>query len=128
MFSSRLASDLSPGRLQRALDQLRAAGTPLVDLTTSNPPECGLGPDAEALARAVAVPGVAEYHPDPRGMPGARHAIARYYADRGLPTSPDDIFVSASTSQAYAELVKLFADPGDEVLVPRPRIRCSTCW
>ena len=120
MFSSRLASDLGPGRLQHALGQLRTAGTSLVDLTSSNPPECGLGPDAEALARALAVPGAAEYRPDPRGMLGARQAVARYYADRGLPTSPDDIFLSASTSQAYAELIKLFADPGDEVLVPQP--------
>ena len=46
--------------------------------------------------------------------------MARYYADRGLPTEPDDIFLSASTSQAYAELIKLFADPGDEIIVPQP--------
>jgi len=120
MFSSRLASDLSPGRLQQALEQLRAAGTPLIDLTCSNPPQCGLGPEAEALARALAVPRTAEYHPDPRGMLGARQAVARYCAGRGLPTKPDDIFLSASTSQAYAELIKLFADPGDEILVPQP--------
>ena len=120
MFSSRLASDLSPGRLQQALEQLRAAGTPLIDLTCSLPPQCGLGPEAEALARALAVPRAAEYHPDPRGMLGARQAVARYYADGGLPTQPDDVFLSASTSQAYAELIKLFADPGDEILIPQP--------
>jgi hypothetical protein len=33
---------------------------------------------------------------------------------------PEQIFLSASTSQAYAELIKLFADPGDEILVPQP--------
>jgi hypothetical protein len=120
MFSSRLDSDLSPGRLQRTLAELRAAGTPLIDLTNSNPPQCGLGPDAGMLARALAVPQAAEYHPDPRGMLGARMAAAHTYADRGLPTQPDDIFLSASTSQAYAELIKLFADPGDEILVPQP--------
>jgi hypothetical protein len=120
MFSSRLDRDLSPGRLQQAIDELRSAGTPLVDLTCSNPPQCGLGPEAEALARALAVPRAAEYHPDPRGMFSARQAVARYYADRGLPTEPDDVFLSASTSQAYAELIKLFADPGDEILIPQP--------
>jgi len=120
MFSSRLDRDLSPGRLQQALEQLRAAGTPLIDLTCSNPPQCGLGPEAGALARALAVPEAAEYHPDPRGMLGARQAVARYYTNRGLPTEPDTIFLSASTSQAYAELIKLFADPGDEILVPQP--------
>jgi len=122
MFSSRLDRDLSPGRLQQAIDELRSAGTPLVDLTCSNPPQCGLGPDAGLLARALAVPEAAEYHPDPRGMLPARQAVARYcyYADRGLPTPPDDVFLSASTSQAYAELIKLFADPGDEILIPQP--------
>jgi aspartate/methionine/tyrosine aminotransferase len=120
MFSSRLDPDLSPGRLQQALDQLRADGAPLIDLTCSNPPQCRLGPAPELLASALAAPGAAEYHPDPRGMPGARQAVARYYADRGLPTRPDDIFLSASTSQSYAELIKLFCDPGDEILVPQP--------
>jgi aspartate/methionine/tyrosine aminotransferase len=120
MFSSRLDPDLSPGRLQQALDQARAGGAALIDLTCSNPPQCGLGPEAEVLAAALAAPGTAEYYPDPRGMPGARGAVARYYADRGLPTEPDDIFLSASTSQSYAELIKLFADPGDEILVPQP--------
>ena len=119
-FSSRLDPDLSPGRLQLALDQARACGAPLIDLTCSNPPQCGLGPAPEALAQALTPLRAAEYHPDPRGMPGAREAVARYYADRGLPTQPDDIFLSASTSQSYAELVKLFCDPGDEILIPRP--------
>jgi alanine-synthesizing transaminase len=120
MFSSRLDPDLTPGRLQRTLDQLRTAGTPLIDLTCSNPPECGLGPEAEILAAALATAAAAEYHPEPRGMPGARQAVARYYADRGLPTTPEALFLSASTSQSYSELLKLFADAGDEILIPQP--------
>ncbi len=120
IFSSRLDPDLSPGRLQQALDQARAAGAPLIDLTCSNPPQCGLGPETKVLAAALAASGTAEYHPDPRGMPGAREAVAGYYADRGLPTRPEDIFLSASTSQSYAELIKLFCNPGDEILIPQP--------
>ncbi|OGO49572.1 MAG: hypothetical protein A2Z30_03910 [Chloroflexi bacterium RBG_16_64_43] len=119
-FSSRLDSDLSPARLQHALDQLRTSGTPLVDLTRSNPPQCGLGPPPEALTRALDVPRLADYSPDPRGLLSARQAVARYYADRGLLTRPEAIFLSASTSQAYAELLKLFANPGDDILVPQP--------
>jgi aspartate/methionine/tyrosine aminotransferase len=119
-FSLRLDHDLSPGRLQRALDQARTSGAPLIDLTCSNPPQCGLGPAPDALAQALTAPRVAEYHPDPRGMPETREAVARYYADRGLATEPQDIFLSASTSQSYAELIKLFADPGDEILIPQP--------
>ena len=120
MFSSRLAPDLSPGRLQQALDRLRAEGAPLLDLTRANPPQCGLGPEASQLARALTAPSVAEYHPDPRGLLSTRQAVAAYYDERGLPTQPEQIFLGASTSQAYAELIKLFADPGDEILVPQP--------
>lgn len=120
LSASRLASDLTSTRLQRTLDALRAAGTPLIDLTNSNPPQCGLGPEVEELAQALAAPGVAEYHPEPRGLPGTRQAVAAYYADRGLPTLPEQVFLNASTSQAYAELIKLFADPGAEIIVPQP--------
>ena len=119
-FSSRLQPDLTPGRLHRALDELRATGTPLLDLTSSNPAQCGLGPEAGVLAQALTAPGSAEYHPEPRGLLRTRQAVAAYYADRGLPTSSEQIFLSASTSQVYAELIKLFADPRDEILVPQP--------
>ena len=86
-FSSRLPTDLTPGRLQRALAELRAAGTPLIDLTNSNPPQCGLGPDAGLLARALAVPEAAEYHPDPRGMLGARRRWRATTPTAGCPPS-----------------------------------------
>jgi aspartate/methionine/tyrosine aminotransferase len=34
--------------------------------------------------------------------------------------NPDDIFLCASTSEAYSWLFKLLCDPGDAVLVPKP--------
>ncbi len=34
--------------------------------------------------------------------------------------SPERILLTASTSEAYAFVFKLLADPGDEVLVPSP--------
>lgn len=120
MFSSRLAADLTPGRLQRALEALRADRVPLLDLTVSNPPACGLGPEADLLARALATPQAAVYQPDPRGLLSTRQAVAGYCTRRGLPTEPESLFLCASTSQAYSELIKLFADPGDEILIPRP--------
>jgi len=50
-------------------------------------------------------------------MPSARAAVSEYYSGR---VSPDRILLTASTSEAYAFVFKLLADPGDEVLVPRP--------
>jgi aspartate/methionine/tyrosine aminotransferase len=46
--------------------------------------------------------------------------VAAYYAARGASVPADRIVLTASTSEAYGHLFKLLADPGDEVLVPRP--------
>ena len=60
------------------------------------------------------------YEPSPAGLPEAREAVADYYAARGQAVEPERILLTASTSEAYSYLFKLLADPGDEVLVPRP--------
>ena len=54
----------------------------------------------------------------PQGLPAARAAVSEYYASGRV--SPDRILLTASTSEAYAFVFKLLADPGDEVLVPSP--------
>ena len=60
------------------------------------------------------------YEPLPAGMPEARNAVVKYYAARGHDVAADRILLTASTSEGYAYLFKLLADPGDHVLVPRP--------
>jgi len=57
------------------------------------------------------------YEPVAAGMQVAREAIAGYY---GGQVDAERIIVTASTSEAYGFIFKLLADPGDEVLVPRP--------
>ena len=42
MFSSRLPEDLAANRVTQTLDRLRAAGTPIVDLTETNPTRVAL--------------------------------------------------------------------------------------
>lgn len=120
MFASRTDWDLTPTRLAVALAARRAAGLPVFDLTESNPTRCGLVGGAEAMLGALAHPGNRWYEPAPLGVPEARAAVARYYADKGADLSPDCICLTASTSEAYAFLFRLLADPGDEVLVPSP--------
>ncbi len=88
------------------------------DLTISNPTQAGFRyPDWTApLADARAM----TYEPDPLGRRETREAVAAYYARRGFPVSPDRILLTASTSEAYSMLFKLWCDPGDRVLVPQP--------
>jgi alanine-synthesizing transaminase len=120
MYSRRLAWPPRENRLAALLRQKRTAGRALFDLTESNPTRVGLPYPAAEIAAALADPGAAVYDPDPRGLRAAREAIAAWCARRGLGASADRMILTASTSEAYALLFKLLADPGDVVLVPQP--------
>ena len=120
MFSSRLSWDLRPNRLNELLEVKRRSGAAILDLTESNPTRVGLAYPVEEIAQSLASPNSLLYEPAPAGLPEARQAVAAYYANRGLTLDPDRILLTASTSEAYSYLFKLLADPGDEVLVPRP--------
>jgi hypothetical protein len=120
MFSSRLPWSSPPNRLARLLRGRRAAGAVIFDLTESNPTRAGVDYPAGAIAAALADPGVAVYDPQPRGSAEARRAVAAYYARQGHAVDPERIVLTASTSEAYALLFKILADPGGTVLVPRP--------
>ena len=119
-FSRRLAFDPPVTRLAAAVAARRARGLETLDLTETNPTRVRIpypeGELAEALARGAAVP----YRPEPRGLLSAREALAAALSTPADPVSPDDLLLTASTSEAYAFLFKLLADPGDEVLTPVP--------
>jgi len=119
MFSSRFHWDAHPNRLTELLREKKRAGVPVLDLTESNPTRADLAYPAEVMA-ALSDQRVLLYEPSAAGALDARGAISRYYAVSGRQIEPDRILLTASTSEAYAYLFKLLADPGDEVLVPRP--------
>ncbi len=120
MFATRTDWDLAPTGLAAALAARHAAGLPVLDLTESNPTRCGLAPPDEGLLDALARPESLRYDPAPLGLPEARAAVAEYYAAKGVALEADRICLAASTSEAYGYLFRLLADPGDEILVPRP--------
>lgn len=120
MFSSRLQWDLRPNRLSGLLAEKRRAGAPILDLTESNPTRAGLSYPAAEILATLSDPRSLWYEPLPAGSAEARAAVAGYYGARGHTVAPERILITASTSESYAFLFKLLADPGDEVLVPRP--------
>lgn len=124
MFARRAAWDLSRNPLTLAVEARRARGAEVVDLTDANPTRCGLLEGGRALSRALAAaaadPASGRYEPDPRGPRAAREAIARYHARAGCAVDPEQVLLTAGTSEGYAHLFRLLADPGDHVLVPRP--------
>jgi len=111
---------MAPNRLSEALAAHCAAGRPLIDLTVSNPTECGFEYDSAAILDALRNPAALSYEPNPRGLEPARRAVAGYYADREEKVSAEDIFLTTSTSEAYSYVFRTLCDPGDELLIPSP--------
>ena len=120
MFAKRTNWDLTPNRLSEALAAHRAAGKPLLDLTVSNPTECGFSYDSKAILEALSNTAALRYEPNARGLESARRAVAGYYADRNEVVSVEDIFLTTSTSEGYSYAFRTLCDPGDEVLIPSP--------
>jgi aspartate/methionine/tyrosine aminotransferase len=113
--SGRLNWEAAPNRLSERLARRRQAGLEVLDLTVSNPAQAGITHN-EGIVEALLDPASLRYEPSPRGLECARSAIAE---SLGL-GEIDNLFLTASTSEAYSWLFKLLCDPGDEVLVPRP--------
>ena len=120
MFASRTNWNLKPNRLSEALERHKAGGRRLLDLSASNPTECGINYDAPAILQALGNPGSLQYHPDPCGLKSARQSVVDYYAERDEHISVDDLVLTASTSEAYSFIFRLLCNPGDELLIPTP--------
>jgi len=118
-FSRRSDWSRRPNALAQALETRRAAGVGWLDLTLSNPTRAGID-YPEELWRALETAKGRVYTPDARGSAVAREAVCAYYAARGIAVDRERVRLTCSTSEAYALLFKLLADPGQRVLVPRP--------
>jgi alanine-synthesizing transaminase len=106
--------------LSRARKDAAERGIRLLDLTVTNPTTAGLPYPSDAILPALSRPESCIYAPLPLGLESARTAVSEDYARRGIAVSSSRIALTASTSEAYAALFKVFCDPGDEVLIPTP--------
>jgi hypothetical protein len=118
--SARSAHPREENALHRAVLAARAAGRRIVDLGLSNPTRAELPYDEHAIVGALSSPRVLDYDPQPLGSAEARAHVAAELAREGVHAFPERIALFASTSEAYAILLKLLCDPGDDVLVPAP--------
>jgi aspartate/methionine/tyrosine aminotransferase len=121
MFSTRTNWPLSRNPLTVALDELRASGVPILDLTASNPTQCGFRYDSAAILSAFHNPAALQYDPQPKGTLAARRETARYYLDdHQIAVDPESLFLTTSTSEAYSYAFRLLCDHGEELLLPKP--------
>lgn len=115
LFSCRAAWDSPPNRLAVARAERIRRGEPIFDLTESNPTRTSIAYPLEELSDIVGRAARAAYDPAPLGLRSAREAVAQE-----LSCHPDDVVITASTSEAYSFLFKLLADPGHAILTATP--------
>ena len=92
-----------------------------IDLSDASMP--APGPEIETAYSAAlrAMPAYLTGHGvEPIGIPGLREVIAHRYAERGLPTSVDQIMVTTGAQHALRLLLGVLTDPGDRVVVDHP--------
>ena len=122
MFSDRTNWKLEQNRLSQALEEVRAGGAKILDLTVSNPTRAGLHYEEQAILGALSSPRALDYDPQPKGLREAREAVAGYYSEehgvRGL--DAEQIILTTSTSEGYSFVFRLLCNAGDELLVPKP--------
>ncbi len=117
MFSSRFKWSTETNQLTQLIEEKKRAGTQILDLTEANPTKAGFKLSLPFLINSESL----IYQPDPRGLLTTREAVAKYYSEsRALEISPEQIFLTASTSEAYSWLFKLLCNNNNEVLVPQP--------
>jgi aspartate/methionine/tyrosine aminotransferase len=135
MFSDRTNWRLAQNRFTQALEEVRARGVRILDLSASNPTRVGLHYDSEVILRALRSEQALDYDPQAKGLLSAREAVARYYCERSsrstrdvasnvstTPTKvdPERIILTTSTSEGYSFVFRLLCNAGDELLVPKP--------
>lgn len=120
MFSRRTSWSRVPNQFTEALRQAQERGDILLDLTISNPTRAGIAYDEKAIVNSLANADSVHYDPHPNGILSARQSVADYYRDRGEHVDPDNLVLTASTSEGYSYVFRLLANPGDEILVPKP--------
>lgn len=99
---------------------MRRLGGQICDLTISNPTHAGLVYDEAVILNSLRDRRSLDYDPQPKGLLAARNAVAAYYAERGDRVDPESLLLTTGTSEAYAFVFRLLANPGDQILVAQP--------
>ena len=119
-FSVRTDWHTASNRLTEKVSAEKKLGHAIIDLTESNPTRCSFKYLAPDILRPLCDPANIFYEPDPRGLLEARKTVCAYYAQKGITVAPHQVFLTASTSEAYTFLFRLLCDPGDSLLAPEP--------
>src|SRR5215467_9835284 len=104
MFSERTNWRLAQNRFTQAVEEVRARGAKILDLTASNPTRVGLSYDSAAILGAMGSARALDYDPQAKGLLSARQAVARYYDER-CGRGERDVASNVSTGAVEARTV-----------------------
>ncbi len=119
-FARRTEWNLTVNKLMTVLADLQQRDIAVLDLTESNPTQCGFNYLDDRIVAPLSKAENLVYAPQPAGLPAARGAVREYYRQKNVEIEPGRIFLSSSTSEAYSYLFRLLLNPGEKVLVPIP--------
>ena len=120
-FSQRLGRVAVAASVQMTIKarELRAAGKPVITLTTGEP-NFDSPPHAIEAAHQAALNGDTKYPPQD-GTRALKEAIQRKFKrDSGLDYALDEICVGNGGKQCLFNAIMATVDPGDEVVIPVP--------
>jgi aspartate/methionine/tyrosine aminotransferase len=122
MFSERTNWPLLQNRFTQAVEEARASGARILDLTASNPTRVGLQYDSASILQALGSPQSLDYDPQSKGLLSARQAVTAYYREEHALSNLDvhRIVLTTSTSEGYSYVFRLLCNAADELLVPKP--------
>jgi alanine-synthesizing transaminase len=109
MFSDRTNWRVAQNRFTHAVEEVRASGRGLLDVSASNPTRVGLEFNGRAILQSLASPQALDYDPQAKGLRSAREEVASYYrVAHGIhPLDPERIVLTSSTSEGYSYIFRL---------------------
>ena len=111
-------SDIPP--LEAAL-ALKREQSDFLDLTDSRFHQNGFVPPFSVIRQAFEEYSQNPFYaPDSRGRLSTRQTLAHFYQGQGFDITPDDILLTAGTSESYQHLFQRFCPPEGVIVLPRP--------
>jgi aspartate/methionine/tyrosine aminotransferase len=121
LFAARTSWHVFSNEISTLEENLRSKGISLINLSETNPTRCDFSFYKKIDFSAIFLNEIdLNYAPVAQGAHFTRSAIMEYYRAKQLHVSLENIFLTASSSESYSHLMRLFCDNSDEIVVPSP--------
>lgn len=119
-FARRVQWETASNPLTHCHTQLLKENVSLLDLTCTNPTQCGFKYPSHWFDKLSHGSSNVTYNPTSLGLMSAREAVVAYYGTHGHNVSVDQILLVSSSSEAYSNVFRLLCNQGNGVLIPTP--------